>query len=191
MIGLAWAQKRAHTTLLCNLTIPSSLNSAPSIAAFGGNSPEGSGRDAARFRRARRALPKTPAKSEKRRIRRNEGVVSFGYFSLDKQRKVSRLPVREPALKKTVAKRHNLTKIQNNRMCLAIPTQITEINPTTQMATVTLDGVKVEVSLALVDDVEVGDYVLVHVGYALNKIDEDEALKTLALFAEAGLGQTL
>lgn len=76
-------------------------------------------------------------------------------------------------------------------MCLAIPTKITELNPTTQMATVTLDGVKVEVSLALVDDVQVGDYVLVHVGYALNKIDEDEALKTLALFAEAGLGQNL
>ncbi len=55
------------------------------------------------------------------------------------------------------------------------------------MATASVDGVKVEVSLALVDDVKVGDYVLVHVGYALNKIVEDEALKTLALFAEAGL----
>jgi hydrogenase expression/formation protein HypC len=39
----------------------------------------------------------------------------------------------------------------------------------------------------LVDDVRVGDYVLVHVGYALNKISEEEAEKTLALFAEAGL----
>lgn len=72
-------------------------------------------------------------------------------------------------------------------MCLALPAQITDIDFAAQMATASVDGVKVEVSLALVDDVKVGDYVLVHVGYALNKIDEDEALKTLALFAEAGL----
>ncbi len=72
-------------------------------------------------------------------------------------------------------------------MCLALPAQITDIDFTTRMATASLDGVKVEVSLALVDDVNIGDYVLIHVGYALNKIDEDEALKTLALFAEAGL----
>jgi hydrogenase expression/formation protein HypC len=72
-------------------------------------------------------------------------------------------------------------------MCLALPAQITDIDFSTQMATAAVDGVKVEVSLALVDDVKVGDYVLVHVGYALNKIDEEEALKTLALFAEAGL----
>lgn len=72
-------------------------------------------------------------------------------------------------------------------MCLAIPAQITDIDFSSQMAIVSLDGVTVEVSLALVDDIHVGDYVLIHVGYALNKIDEDEALKTLALFAEAGL----
>ena len=76
---------------------------------------------------------------------------------------------------------------EKTQMCLALPAQITQIDPATNMATVSIDGVKVEVSLALVDDVQVGDYVLVHVGYALNKIDEDEAIKTLALFAEAGL----
>lgn len=74
-------------------------------------------------------------------------------------------------------------------MCLAIPAQIITIDNNSGMATVSVDKVKVEVSLALVDDVNVGDYVLVHVGYALNKIDEDEAIKTLALFAEAGLSQ--
>ncbi|BCG65744.1 MAG: hydrogenase expression/formation protein HypC [Methyloprofundus sp.] len=74
-------------------------------------------------------------------------------------------------------------------MCLAIPAQIIAIDKDTDMATVTVDQVTVEVSLALVDDIALGDYVLVHVGYALNKIDEDEALKTLALFAEAGLSQ--
>ena len=72
-------------------------------------------------------------------------------------------------------------------MCLALPAQITHIDSASNMATASVDGVKVEVSLALVDDIKIGDYVLVHVGYALNKIDEDEALKTLALFAEAGL----
>jgi len=74
-------------------------------------------------------------------------------------------------------------------MCLAIPAQITTIDNDSNTATVSVDKIKVEVSLALVDDVNIGDYVLVHVGYALNKIDEDEALKTLALFAEAGLSQ--
>ena len=72
-------------------------------------------------------------------------------------------------------------------MCLALPAQIVAIDSVTGMATVSVDKVKVEVSLALVDEVALGDYVLVHVGYALNKIDEAEALKTLALFAEAGL----
>ncbi len=72
-------------------------------------------------------------------------------------------------------------------MCLALPAQIVALDPVTNMATASVDNVKVEVSLTLVDDVAIGDYVLVHVGYALNKIDEDEALKTLALFAEAGL----
>ena len=74
-------------------------------------------------------------------------------------------------------------------MCLAIPAQIMTIDNNSNTATVSVDKVKVEVSLALVDDINIGDYVLVHVGYALNKIDEDEALKTLALFAEAGLSQ--
>jgi hydrogenase expression/formation protein HypC len=75
-------------------------------------------------------------------------------------------------------------------MCLAIPAQIMTIDNNSNTATVSVDKVKVDISLALVDDVNIGDYVLVHVGYALNKIDEDEALKTLALFAEAGLSQT-
>ena len=74
-------------------------------------------------------------------------------------------------------------------MCLAIPAKIIAIDTASDMATVSLDNVQVEVSLALVEDIGIGDYVLVHVGYALNKIDQDEALKTIALFAEAGLSQ--
>ena len=70
-------------------------------------------------------------------------------------------------------------------MCLAIPAQVEVIEG--DQAVVSIGGVRKEVSLALVDDVEIGDFLLVHVGYALNKISEEEAQKTLELFAEAGL----
>ena len=68
-------------------------------------------------------------------------------------------------------------------MCLALPTRIVEIGAADQ-AVVEVDGVRREISLALVDDVAVGDYVIVHVGYALQKLDIEEAERTLALFAE-------
>jgi hydrogenase expression/formation protein HypC len=70
-------------------------------------------------------------------------------------------------------------------MCLAIPARVVELLPDEQ-AVVDLGGVRKEISLALVSEVAVGDYVIVHVGYALNKLDQDEAAKTLALFAEIG-----
>ena len=72
-------------------------------------------------------------------------------------------------------------------MCLALPARIVAIDDNTDMATVALGEVKREVSLALVEDVKINDFVLIHVGYALNKVSEEEAEKTLALFAEAGL----
>ena len=72
-------------------------------------------------------------------------------------------------------------------MCLALPAQIVEIDPLTDTATVALGEVKKDVSLALVDDAKAGDFVLIHVGYALNKISPEEAERTLRLFAEAGL----
>ncbi len=68
-------------------------------------------------------------------------------------------------------------------MCLAIPARVVELRDA-DTAVVDLSGVRKEISLALVDDVAVGDYVIVHVGYALNKLDPDVAAKTLALFAE-------
>jgi hydrogenase expression/formation protein HypC len=70
-------------------------------------------------------------------------------------------------------------------MCLAIPARIEELT-TLGNAIVNLGGVRKEISLALVEDVIVGDYVIVHVGYALNKLDEAEAKLTLAAFAEMG-----
>jgi hydrogenase expression/formation protein HypC len=66
-------------------------------------------------------------------------------------------------------------------MCLAIPARVEELLDD-DMARVSLGGVAI--SLALVDGVAVGDYVIVHVGYALNRIDPEEAERTLALFAE-------
>jgi hydrogenase expression/formation protein HypC len=73
-------------------------------------------------------------------------------------------------------------------MCLAIPARVIELLPE-EMARVSLDGVCKEISIALVDDVAIGDYVVLHVGYALARIDEKEALETLALLREAaGLG---
>ena len=72
-------------------------------------------------------------------------------------------------------------------MCLAIPARVVEIDATTDTATVALGDVRKGVSLALVDDVAPGDYVLVHVGYALNKVSEEEAARTLALMGDADL----
>jgi hydrogenase expression/formation protein HypC len=68
-------------------------------------------------------------------------------------------------------------------MCLAIPARIVELLPD-DMARIDLDGVRKDISLSLVEGVQVGDYVIVHVGYALQLLDPDEAALTLALFAE-------
>jgi hydrogenase expression/formation protein HypC len=71
-------------------------------------------------------------------------------------------------------------------MCLAIPARVIELLPD-EMARVSLDGVVVNASVALLEDVAIGDYAVLHVGYALAKIDEDEALRTLSLLREAAL----
>ncbi|HUN92977.1 MAG TPA: HypC/HybG/HupF family hydrogenase formation chaperone [Burkholderiaceae bacterium] len=67
-------------------------------------------------------------------------------------------------------------------MCLAIPARVTEILEDGR-AIVDLGGVRRPISLALVEDCRIGDYVIVHVGYALGKLDAEEAERTLALFA--------
>ena len=76
-------------------------------------------------------------------------------------------------------------------MCLAIPVKVVEVmrsgiqsDGADDTAIVDLGGVRKEISLALLADVQVGDYVILHVGYALSKLDPEEAEKTLALFAE-------
>jgi hydrogenase expression/formation protein HypC len=68
-------------------------------------------------------------------------------------------------------------------MCLAVPGKIMSVtggdDPLMRTAKVSFGGVIKEVSLAYVPDAKVGDYVIVHVGFALNKLDEQEALKVL------------
>lgn len=73
-------------------------------------------------------------------------------------------------------------------MCLAIPAEVTELLAD-DMARVTIDGVGKIVSVALVEDLKVGDFVILHVGYALTRIDPDEARQTLAILAELGQAQ--
>ncbi|MEG3619212.1 HypC/HybG/HupF family hydrogenase formation chaperone [Magnetovibrio sp. PR-2] len=70
-------------------------------------------------------------------------------------------------------------------MCHAIPAKVVKLRDD-GLADVELEGVVKEVSLDLVEGVELGDYVIVHVGYALAKLDPVEAEKTLKLFAEMG-----
>ncbi len=70
-------------------------------------------------------------------------------------------------------------------MCLALPARVIDIDG--ELATVELGGVRKEISLALVEEVQVEDYVLVHVGYALARVSPEEAERTLALLAEAGM----
>jgi hydrogenase expression/formation protein HypC len=72
-------------------------------------------------------------------------------------------------------------------MCLAVPGKVTSIdesNPELKMAKVNFGGVSKDVCIQWLDDVKIGDYVLVHVGFALNKIDEKDAEETLRILRE-------
>lgn len=71
-------------------------------------------------------------------------------------------------------------------MCLAVPARIIELLPGC-LARAEVGGIVKHLNLSLVDDVAVGDYVIVHVGFALAKLEPDEAQATLALFAGAGV----
>lgn len=72
-------------------------------------------------------------------------------------------------------------------MCLAIPGKVVEmVDAASGVVKVDVGGVRRNVSVALLDDVNVGDYVLIHVGFALSKVDEREAAETLRLLEELG-----
>ena len=68
-------------------------------------------------------------------------------------------------------------------MCLAIPTQVTAIDEN-RVATVELGGVQRQISLIMTPEAQVGDYVLVHTGYAITLMDPEEAQASLDAFAE-------
>jgi hydrogenase expression/formation protein HypC len=68
-------------------------------------------------------------------------------------------------------------------MCLGVPMQVKTIE--NEVAICEIDGVQREASLMMLDDVEVGDYVLIHAGFAIEKIDDDEAQLTLKALREA------
>ena len=73
-------------------------------------------------------------------------------------------------------------------MCLAIPGKVIEIDTTVSpvMGKIDFGGIKKEVCLDLVPDVKIGEYVIVHVGFAISTMDETEALETLKLFEQMG-----
>jgi hydrogenase expression/formation protein HypC len=68
-------------------------------------------------------------------------------------------------------------------MCLAIPSKIVEIE--NNIGTLDVDGVKRKASLLLLEDPKIGEYVIVHAGFAIHKIDESAAMETLKLLREA------
>ena len=71
-------------------------------------------------------------------------------------------------------------------MCLSIPSKVTKIDKETNMATVDTMGVSREAALDLMEDgdVKIGDYVLLHIGFAMNKIDEEDAMASLDTYKE-------
>lgn len=74
-------------------------------------------------------------------------------------------------------------------MCLAVPGKIESISgedPLTKKGKVNFGGVTKEISLAYVPDVRIGEYVIVHVGFAISKVDEEEAVKVFAYLKEMG-----
>ncbi|MDM8523232.1 HypC/HybG/HupF family hydrogenase formation chaperone [Desulfococcaceae bacterium HSG8] len=68
-------------------------------------------------------------------------------------------------------------------MCLAIPSKIVEIEDS--IGTIDVDGVRRKASLLLIEDARIGDYVIVHAGFAIHKIDESVAMESLAILREA------
>ena len=73
-------------------------------------------------------------------------------------------------------------------MCLAVPGQIVEIREElgTRMATIDFDGIRKDICLAYLPDLAVGDYAIVHVGFAISKVDEEEAQRTFEMLREMG-----
>lgn len=74
-------------------------------------------------------------------------------------------------------------------MCLAVPGKVVEIREErgTRMATIDFDGITKDICLAYLPEMEIGDYAIVHVGFAISKVDEASALETLQMFRDLGI----
>ncbi|MDJ0753902.1 MAG: HypC/HybG/HupF family hydrogenase formation chaperone [Ardenticatenaceae bacterium] len=74
-------------------------------------------------------------------------------------------------------------------MCLGVPGKVVEIYEQygTRMGKVDFSGIQKEVCLAYVPEVEVGDYTVIHVGFAITRLDEESALETLKMFEDLGI----
>ena len=74
-------------------------------------------------------------------------------------------------------------------MCLAVPGKIVDVweEQGTRMATVDFDGIRKEICLAYLPDAELGDYAIVHVGFAISKVDGGSARETLQMFRDLGI----
>lgn len=74
-------------------------------------------------------------------------------------------------------------------MCLAVPGKIVDKREErgTTMGTIDFDGVRKDICLAYLPDIEVGEYAIVHAGFAISQVDEESALETLRMFEELGL----
>ena len=76
-------------------------------------------------------------------------------------------------------------------MCLAIPGKILEINEEKHSAIVDFDGIKQEVIIALIQNPEIGKYVIIHAGYAIEQMDEEEALEAIKQWEDISEDQDL
>jgi len=71
-------------------------------------------------------------------------------------------------------------------MCLAVPMKLVEIDDL-KNGKAEVGGVSYSVNLKLIPDAKIGDYIIIHAGFAIEKLDEEEAHKTLELFSETGI----
>jgi len=71
-------------------------------------------------------------------------------------------------------------------MCLAVPMKLVEVTPDGGHGVADLDGARYDVNLDLIEAPQIGDFVIVHAGFAIERLDADEADARLALFAELG-----
>jgi len=69
-------------------------------------------------------------------------------------------------------------------MCLGVPMEVVEVNATGQAGVVELEGTRYQVNLSLIEEARLGDYVIVHAGYAIERLDQQEADARLGLFEQ-------